>query len=69
MFFLTFPLPPHAFVYAHFYALFFPLLFVLVFQLHFLHSYCCEVQNFENVHNFQQQMQTIFYGYFVFSCP
>jgi hypothetical protein len=45
------------------------LLFVLVFQLHFLHSYCCEVQNFENVHNFQQQMQTIFYGYFVFSCP
>jgi hypothetical protein len=29
------------------------LLIPIVFQLHFLHSYCYELQNFENAHNFQ----------------
>jgi hypothetical protein len=33
------------------------LLFAIVFQLHYLHSYYCEFQNFENTHNFQQQTQ------------
>ncbi len=57
LFFSTIPLPCHAFIYVHSSALPFPLLFAIVFQLHYLHSYYCEFQNFENTHNFQQQTQ------------
>jgi hypothetical protein len=34
--------------------IFFSFLFFIVFQSHFLHSCCCELQNFENTYNFQQ---------------
>ncbi len=43
LFISTIMLPPLAFVYAHSSDLPFPLLFVVVFQLHFLHSYYCEL--------------------------
>ncbi len=52
IFFSTILFPP-SFVCAHSFALPFPLLFSIVFELHSLHSYCCEFQNFEHVHNFQ----------------
>ncbi len=48
MFFSTISPPPPAFVYAHSFVLPFPLLFIVDFQLHFLHSYCCELQNLKN---------------------
>ncbi len=67
--FSTILLLPHAFICAHSSMFFFPLLFNVVFQLHSLHSYYCEFQNFKNAHNFQQQSQTAFDGYPVFSCP
>jgi len=51
--FSTILLPPPTFICAHSFALPFPLLFVVVFQLHSLHSYYYEFQNFENAHNFQ----------------
>jgi hypothetical protein len=63
LFFSTIPLPPLAFVCAHSYVFPFPLLFTIGFQLHSLHSYYCEFQNFKNAHNFQQQTQTAFDGY------
>ncbi len=64
LFFSTILLPPLAFVCAHSSALPFPLLFIIVFQLH---SYGYEFQNLKNVQNFQQQTQTSFDGYPVFS--
>jgi hypothetical protein len=69
MLFSIIPFPPPTFVYAHSSKLPFPLLFTIVFQLHSLHSYCYELQNFKNAHNFQQQTQTTFEGYPVFSHP
>jgi hypothetical protein len=54
LFFSRIPLPLLTFVYAHFFALPFPLLFIVVLQLQSLHSYYCELQNFKNMHNFQQ---------------
>jgi hypothetical protein len=74
MFFSTILLPPLAFVCAQSSMLPFPLLFIVVFQMHSLQSYyvlslCCELKNFENTHNFQQQMQIVFYGYLIFSYP
>jgi len=63
LFFSKIPLPPHAFVCAHSSTLLFSLLFAVIFQMHSLHSYCYELQNFENVHNFQQQTQIAFNGY------
>jgi hypothetical protein len=54
LFFSTIPLPPPTFIHAHSSMLPFPLLFTIVFQSHSLHSYCYELQNFENTHNFQQ---------------
>ncbi len=69
MFFSTIPLPPPTFVCAHSSKLPFPLLFTIVFQLHSLHSYYCELQNFKNVHNFQKQIQTTFEGYPIFFHP
>ncbi len=66
MLFSTLSLSPPAFIYAHSSTLPFPLLFAIVFQLHSLHSYCCELQNFENAHNFQQQTQIVFDSYSVF---
>ncbi len=56
LFFTTIPLPPLAFVYAHSFVLPFPLLFSTIFQWKFVHSCYYEFQNFENTHNFQQQM-------------
>jgi hypothetical protein len=52
LFFSTILLPPPTFVYAHSYVLPFPLFFFVVSQLHSLHSWCCELQNFKNTHNF-----------------
>jgi hypothetical protein len=68
LFFSTIPLPPHVFICIHSYVLPFPLLFFIVFQWLYLHSCCCELQNFENMYNFQQQTQFTFDGYFFF-CP
>ncbi len=45
----------------------FSLIFVVVLKFHSLHSYCYELQNFENVHNFQQQMQIAFNDYLFLS--
>jgi len=69
LFFSTIPLPPPTFICVHSSTLPFPLLFAIVFQLHFPHSYCGELQNFKNVHNFQQQTQIVFDGYPVSSRP
>jgi hypothetical protein len=66
LFFSTILLPPIS-VYAHSFALSFPLLFSIVYQLHSLHSYFCEFQNFKNAHNFRQQTKTTFEDYFFFS--
>ncbi len=52
LFFSTILLPLPSFVCVHSTTLPFPLLFVVGFQLHSLHSYCCEFQNFKNAHNF-----------------
>jgi len=47
-FFSIILLPPPAFACVHSHVLPFPLLFAIIFQLHSLHSYCCEFQNFKN---------------------
>ncbi len=60
MFLSTILLPPPGFVFVHSSMFPFPLLFTIVFQLHSLHSYCYEFQNFENAHNFQQQCKLFF---------
>jgi len=66
LFFSTILLPLPAFVYAHSSTLPFPLLFYVVFQWCSLLSCCYELQNFENMHNFQQETQTTFNDYLVF---
>jgi hypothetical protein len=67
--FSTISLPPRAFVCVHSFILFFPLLLSIVSQLQYLHSCYYELQNFENAHNFQQQMQIAFDDYLNFFHP
>ncbi len=64
--FLTISVLPPTFICAHPFEFPFPSLFIVIFQLHFLHSYCCELQNFENTQNFQQQTQIDFENYPIF---
>jgi hypothetical protein len=69
LFFWTILFPFATFVYAHSSTLPFPLLFFVVFQWHSLHPCYYEFQNFNNAHDFQQQMQTTFDSYSIFFCP
>ncbi len=69
LFFSIISFPFFSFVCVHSFALPFPLLFIIVVKLHCLDPYCYEFQNFENAHNFQQQTQTNFDGYPIFSRP
>ncbi len=49
LFFSRILLPHVAFIYVHSFTFPFPLLFTISLQLHFIHSYYYEFQNFKNI--------------------
>jgi len=62
--FSTLIFPHLLFIYAHFFVFPSSSLFFAIFLLLFPHSFFCELQNFEKIHHFLQQMKTTYDGYF-----
>jgi hypothetical protein len=63
MFFSTILLHPPTFICAHSFVLPFSFTIFYSFSIALFTLICCELQNFEHVHNFQQQTQTTFDNY------